>query len=669
MSKRMRLLQPPLLRLRQVGLLALFTTLSTTLLVTDAGHVYTDSFPTHDEYDHMILDADSVYGSPYGGFSRATASRLAGLTLKLPNIGDELIESDISQYETIRDYEGRPFACRVYHEDELEPSSLGDSMFDAPVLKAVKEEEAKKGKGKQLETATERGTKDLSLGGGETKVETDPLETANVDGANMDTAEQEEETQIYTEMDKLMDPTVTSASGPKLSKKIGPLVKTHDGHFTDPIAVAHMLNQRLKALVGMCAQIHRGWWSYSWCHQADVKQFHVVVESSKTSNVQNIQLEDISILGKFAERQVKLNEGKNVEAEVKVDENGRKKKDYTGGREALGTITETFLDGDVCPETDQPRQTKITLQCCSEKVISRTKGGVLLNGKPIESNLAALVDLSESEEPPCMYSMTICTPLLCADWEDGLDSITSKQLSSPSSSTTAPSTTKGNLGATDGNMDAAEVEKMSVMEVLHAMFGKKGTLCLLFGTGGWWVYEFCPGGTIRQYHEITLMDRTTGEATNRIETEHYLGRYKAEDHEGVTKESEWKHMVNVTNGTFGSSSSSSSSSATAASIRSKNSLGLGGNGAYYVQEYTDGDACINEDVEDSAAYGTRRATTVRYYCGTSLQMTVKEDSTCHYVVDITVPALCGHPLFKPPVSKKQVVKCLPLPLGYEGDLL
>ena len=174
-----------------------------------------------------------------------------------------------------------------------------------------------------------------------------------------------------------------------------------------------------------------------------------------------------------------------------------------------------------------------------------------------------------------------------------------------------------------------------------------------------------PGGTIRQFHEMTILDRSTGSATNVLETEHFLGRYTAEDHEGVTKENEWMNMVNATGGGFGGSSSSSNGS----SSRSKKGLGLGGNGAYYFQEYTNGDICDDDDVEESAAYGTKRSTTVRYYCGNALQMTVKEDSTCHYVVDITVPALCGHPLFKAPVSKKQVMKCLPLPMSYENDLL
>jgi hypothetical protein len=216
-------------------------------------------------------------------------------------------------------------------------------------------------------------------------------------------------------------------------------------------------------------------------------------------------------------------------------------------------------------------------------------------------------------------------------------------------------------------LDPKEVEKMSVGEVLDKTFGKPGDFCIQTGTGGWWVYEFCPGQNIRQFHETTLLDRITGQATSAIETEHILGQYVPEDHEGVTKENEWKNIVNATEIDFGSTTSSKSS------INSKKGRTMtkkpgGGNGAYYFQEYTQGDVCDHEDVTDSAvkagAFGEghiERASTVRYSCGTYLEMSVKEDSTCHYIVEMSIPTLCHHPLFKAPVSKKQIVKCLPLP--------
>ena len=53
--------------------------------------------------------------------------------------------------------------------------------------------------------------------------------------------------------------------------------------------------------------------------------------------------------------------------------------------------------------------------------------------------------------------------------------------------------------------------------------------------------------------------------------------------------------------------------------------------------------------------------TIRYSCGKKYELVrVNEDTTCHYVFDVTVPALCGHPLFKAEMARTQVVKCLPV---------
>ena len=612
-------------------------------------HHYTDSFPTNDEYDFMILDSDSAYGSPYGGFSRSVQSRLAKVPLKLPNVDVELLlggqeeESGagagvgyLPDYTTIRDQRGRPFACRVYHEDELDPKSLDESIFNAPILK------------KQKQPVAEEKVQDQNdvVLGHDGEHEGEFTQQDAMEGGAMSEPAVDSSKGTDGEQQQVDDETSSAATVSKSSSVL------------DPVALANDLSSRLESFVGMCAQIHTGWWSYSWCHQADIKQFHVEI-SSKDGHVQNLEIEDVTVLGKFNERRVKLPEKDDVDF-TKGETWGKSK--YFGDRKPLGAIVETFVGGDVCPDTHQPRQTQVTIQCCSDEVIAKSKGGVLLDGVPIETDKVSLVEISESKNPPCIYRMNVCTQLLCAS-EDGSDELTGgKQGGGESPPSVGPLPDLKSLKrATDGRMDPSEVEKMSVNEVLHSLFGTKGKVCILFGTGSWWVYEFCPGGTIRQFHETAVLDRASGSLRNIVETEHYLGRYHATDHEKVTRDDEWKNMVNVTVGFGGGNGGSSSST-------SKNGLGLGGNGAYYFQEYTDGDACINEDVEDSAAYGMKRATTVRYYCGTTLQMTVKEDSTCHYVVDITVPALCAHPLFKAPISKRQVVKCLPLPLSYDEDL-
>jgi hypothetical protein len=167
----------------------------------------------------------------------------------------------------------------------------------------------------------------------------------------------------------------------------------------------------------------------------------------------------------------------------------------------------------------------------------------------------------------------------------------------------------------------------------------------------------CHGIHVRQFHEMTMVDKVTGVAKNQVETEYMLGLYHAADHETYPSESEWKHVVNATDDGI---------QPTGRRRRTKGSYG--GNGAYYHQEYTAGDACEHPDVTEAPIKAgqvregaVERASTVRYSCGPVLEMNVKEDSTCHYIVDVSIPALCGHPLFKAPVSKQQVVKCLPVP--------
>ena len=94
----------------------------------------------------------------------------------------------------------------------------------------------------------------------------------------------------------------------------------------------------------------------------------------------------------------------------------------------------------------------------------------------------------------------------------------------------------------------------------------------------------------------------------------------------------------------------------------------GGNGAIYEQEYKFGEVCDHEDVAMSVIKGgnilhggVERSSTVRFMCGNRRELVdVKEDSTCHYILDVTVPELCHHELFRAEVTKTQVVKCLPV---------
>ena len=158
-----------------------------------------------------------------------------------------------------------------------------------------------------------------------------------------------------------------------------------------------------------------------------------------------------------------------------------------------------------------------------------------------------------------------------------------------------------------------------------------------------------------------MMDRSTGVSSRVVEMQFFLGRYD-EGSSKLSKEDEYQRVINAT---MGQTSTGTGTSKKATNTRSGAPLAHGGNGAYFYQEYTGGDVCDDEDVADSAIKAgevgeglVERSTTVRFGCGSEFKLNVKEDSTCHYVADVTIPALCQHPFFRAPVSKKQVVKCI-----------
>jgi hypothetical protein len=420
----------------------------------------------------------------------------------------------------------------------------------------------------------------------------------------------------------------------------------------------------------MCAQLHpSSFWSYEWCHQETVKQFHVKVSKNNSGKIQKFELEQITKLGSFSGRRIEVAMDANDDDVVLFNS-----RDLAQGRKEIGRVVDTFVGGDICPNTGKLRVTEAVYRCCSKRYIDRNKGGVLKNGNQVDTDIISVFEATEDDNFVCHYNFTLCTPLLCDDYDDGegtgnsaSKSIDKKLNPLPSTldklfETRAQGSNVNKHKQLNLEIDPAEAEKMSVVEILESTFGKAGNFCIRSQTGGWWAYEFCPGEYVRQYHEedVSLMDQVAGITTSQTKgttsgvAEHILGRYIPEDHKGVTKDNEWAYVVNENNIKNRKSQSGPSTSA-------------GGNGAYYFQEYRKGDVCDHEDVTDSAIKagefgegGIERAITVQYSCNSDLTISVKEDSTCHYIVDITVPTLCHHPFFKAPVSKRQVVKCLPI---------
>jgi len=199
----------------------------------------------------------------------------------------------------------------------------------------------------------------------------------------------------------------------------------------------------------------------------------------------------------------------------------------------------------------------------------------------------------------------------------------------------------------------------SIRTILKKTLGNK---CLL-RNNGWWTYEFCHGKFVREYHIAQAINHQTGIMREIKEDEHKLGVYDPLTVESYPDSEEADYVINATSNLDHKSDVKPKQKVfppSAAAGKSSSSAQAGGNGAVYVQEYYHGMVCMDEDVRVFVNNGVERATTVRFSCGKNYEiLNVKEDSTCHYIFDVSVPDLCGHPLFKEPVIKTQVVKCLP----------
>lgn len=180
--------------------------------------------------------------------------------------------------------------------------------------------------------------------------------------------------------------------------------------------------------------------------------------------------------------------------------------------------------------------------------------------------------------------------------------------------------------------------------------------------------EYCHNTHVLQYHGADLIDTKTGKTFIKKETTHLLGSYNGSGNSitDYPNEEEHLHVLNATD--LPTELDLGRSHLAARGGKSLNQKVAGGNGAIFIQEWSHGDTCDHKDVAESVIKGgnivqgsIERSTTVRYSCGQkSKLMNINEDSTCHYVIDVSVPELCQHPLFKAPLIKTQVVKCLPL---------
>jgi len=162
-----------------------------------------------------------------------------------------------------------------------------------------------------------------------------------------------------------------------------------------------------------------------------------------------------------------------------------------------------------------------------------------------------------------------------------------------------------------------ENKKMYLEKAMEKLDTMKESPCIVYNQE-WWNYEFCYKKHMTQFHEAKPTDPPEHNL------HYYIGKYPTQE-QLENPEFEYKTEA-YKRGPFG-----------------KN---------YITQMLIDGTVC---DIT-----GKPRQTEIRYFCGDREQiLSVKEISTCNYIVAINTPKICDNPGFK---SKKSInsILCHPI---------
>jgi len=234
----------------------------------------------------------------------------------------------------VHDHEGREYGCSYFDLGKVEEGEL-QSAFEPYKLKDSDPDEADESEGKEEETA---------------------------DGEDVRLPDVPTEKMVRDQLDK-----------------IRPLT---DDEFVDDLD---------DDIEYFCGVFHKGWWSYEWCHNRSIKQFHMSVSESKRdeskagTNEVRLSVEDIISLGEFKRREISIVGGSGDEFPKIV-------------------ATDHYEEGEDCE--GKQRGAVVSLSCTAVCEIGAPLGA--------SGNAPAQI-LSIVEDETCRYQIDVCTPLLCAD--------------------------------------------------------------------------------------------------------------------------------------------------------------------------------------------------------------------------------------------------------------
>jgi hypothetical protein len=469
---------------------------------------------------------------------------------------------------TFRDGMGRQFVCRAYDEGELVIDNYMDSMFNPAVrvgyanaIFSEKDEEwggkannndddgsrgKKKEKKRNVEDVIIPGVEDVSIG-----VETFIVHDGGVDENNVAEAISSSVLKLFEKMgialngqhngeDIVVEAVVdnndiadivkfaiqgaginkgdaAAAIDKKDSTPPPPQPPNNSKPLSTQLTTDQIINA-LKELRGFCSQLHLGWWSYEWCHEYQVRQFHVDVSADPTAvDGRKYEIQDVTTIGHYQGKTEIINPRGIYDGEVKkgssttyiLDDTGKVRqfssmvhgpkedeeysqpfydvgqdmksvmpprlrnelqKYKTAQQQKLGNsggiVRQQFLHGDMCDEVGILRQVSVEYRCCTEAEISHwlTTKRKATDSNSDEFPLAALVSVQEDET--CVYRAKVCTPVLCPE------SLTQEEAAS---SPVPPGKRAHQQGTTnDDNQVGAELGQKDAIQAVFRSLNEEG---------------------------------------------------------------------------------------------------------------------------------------------------------------------------------------------------
>jgi hypothetical protein len=334
--------------------------------------------------------------------------------------------------------------------------------------------------------------------------------------------------------------------------------------------------------------------------------------ASTASAADGVAALGVDPLAGLAGRCVQMNHGywtyqwcnKHEVLQLRVDEKGA-----TEASHSLGVYTDIgaddsaslqrFRGGEVCEETSAPRRSDVHLKCCAGK----------------EAGGAALTVGSLTETSKCVYTIVMCIRALCTDAAPLV-------VDSPPAST---------------------------------LLGPLKNACFQWRPPRetWWVYEYCVGKHVRQFHAEQQQQQTQAPAAAG-------GASSGASRSASAAATTAVAAVTVVTSEFYLGKSDGVRGFALSDEDAVNTGATDPAASYFAVQYGSGTPC-----DRGTLRGQARKTEVRFTCAppggaAHAIVSVKEDPTCSYTLVFATTLLCAHPAFVVPPTPTRRVRCGPV---------